>query len=270
VIAGFGINGRNVARVLRAVKVAHVVLDQAPDKVAACGAQGSAAILGNAAQPEILERAGVTRARVLVVAISDPLATRHVVRLARGLNAALHIVVRTRFVAEVDGFYDVGANVVIPEEFETSIEIFTAVLRQFHVPHNIVDAQVALLRRERYSVMRGQKLSGAVIEQLDDILAQGTTETARVLQHSPAIGRTLAEAGLAPDGAGARCVAVVRGGKAITDIDAAFVVHAGDTLVLLGANREIDEALERLAPPAPLAARGRRGWPGEDPHKEAP
>ena len=265
VIAGFGLNGRNVARVLRAVRIPHVVIDQAPDKIAACGAQGSAALLGNAAQPEILERVGIAHARVLVVALSDPTATRHVTRLARQHQPGIHIVVRTRYVAEVDSFYDVGANVVIPEEFETSIEIFTTVLRQFHVPVNIIDAQIALLRRERYSVLRGQKLPGSVVEQLDEILAAGTTETARVLQHSPAVGRTLAALDLDPAGNGCRVVAVVRGGTAITALDAEFAVHAGDTLVLTGAHREIDDALERLAPREVAATPGRRGWPGEEP-----
>jgi CPA2 family monovalent cation:H+ antiporter-2 len=262
VIAGFGLNGRNVARVLRAVRIPHVVLDQAPDKIAACGAQGSPALLGNAAQPEILERAGIAHARAFVVALSDPTSTRHATRLARQMHPGLFIVVRTRYVDEVDHFYDMGANVVIPEEFETSIEIFTVVLRQFHVPVNIVDAQVRLVRRERYSVLRGQKLPGSVVEQLDEILAQGTTETARILQHSPGVGRSLAELRLDPGGAGCRAVAVVRGGRAITALDADYKLQAGDTLVLLGAHREIDEALERLEPPA---GRGTRGWPGEDP-----
>ena len=268
VIAGFGLNGRNVARVLRAVRIPHLVVDQAPDKIAASGAQGSATLLGNAAQPEILERAGLAHARALVVALSDPVSTRHVSRLARQLNPGVHIVVRTRYVHEVDALYEVGANVVIPEEFETSIEIFTAVLRQFHVPTNIVDAQITLLRRERYSVLRGQKLSGSVVEQLDDILAQGTTETARIMQHSPAVGRALAALELDPAGPGCRAVAVVRGGRAITEIDRAFVVLPGDTLVLTGAHIEIDAALERLAPPEIVAARGARGWPGEDPQAE--
>ena len=265
IIAGFGLNGRNVARVLRAVKIPHVVIDQAPDKIAACGAQGSPALLGNAAQPEILERVGIRHARALVVALSDPISTRHTTRLARQLQPAVHIVVRTRYVREVDSFYDVGANVVIPEEFETSIEIFTTVLRQFHVPVNIIDAQITLLRRERYSVLRGQKLSGAVVEQLDEILAQGTTETARVLQHAPAAGRTLAELGLDPASGACRAVAVVRTGRAITALDAAFAVQAGDTLVLTGAHREIDEALERLAPRPVAASTGSRAWPGEEP-----
>lgn len=250
VIAGFGLNGRNVARVLRAVRIPHVVVDQAPDKIAACGVEGSPALLGNAAQVEILRRAGIERARALVVALSDRLATRHATRLARQMSRGLFILVRTRYVHEVDGFYAAGANLVIPEEFETSIEIFTAVLRQFHVPNNIVEAQVGLLRRERYSILRGQKLPGSVLDQLQVLLAEGTTETALVLQHSPAVGRTLADLVLDAASEGCRAIAVVRGGRAITDAGGDFRLEVGDTLVLMGAHVQIDEALERLTPAA--------------------
>ena len=263
IIAGFGLNGSNLAQVLRTVHIPHLVVDQAPEKVAAAGAQGSPSLLGNAAQPEILERAGITTARALVVALSDPVPTRHATRLARQLHPGVYIVVRTRSVREVDSFYDVGADIVIPEEFETSIEIFSTVLRQFHIPANIIQAQITLLRRERYSVLRGHKLSGEIIEQLDEILAQGTTETARILQQSPAVGRSLAELALDPAGSGCRVVAVVRDGEAMTTFDATLRVAIGDTLVLTGAHREIDAALERLAPP-PLMARVHRSWPGED------
>jgi CPA2 family monovalent cation:H+ antiporter-2 len=249
IIAGFGLNGRNVARVLRAVRVPHLVLDLAPETLALCTAEGSRALLGDATRPEILRQAGIARARVLVLALSDPIATRHVCRLARQLNRHVFVVVRTRYVAEIDELYQAGANVVIPEEFETSIEIFIAVLREFHVPHNIVQAQVELLRRERYSLLRGRKLPGAVVEQLDTILAEGTTETVLLLQHSPAVGRTLEEAGLVAQ-RGCAVAAVVRGGSALTAFDGEFRLRVGDTLVLTGDHAGIDRAMDQLAPPA--------------------
>ena len=135
-----------------------------------------------------------------------------------------------------------------------------------HLTRRFGDSHLRLLPLHEDNVVRGQRLPGSVVEQLDEILAQGTTEAARVLQHSQAIGRTLGELDLDPSGTHARAVAVVRGGRAVTTLDASFRIEGGDTLVLLGAHREIDAALERLAPPStPAATRGVRGWPGEDP-----
>jgi CPA2 family monovalent cation:H+ antiporter-2 len=245
VIGGYGLNGHNVARVLRATRVRHRVVDLDGRAVRDAAADGSPALAGDITLPEIQHQAGVTRARVLVLALSDPSATRQAVRIARSLSRTVFIVVRTRYVAEIDGLHAAGANQVIPEEFETSIEIFTAVLREFHLPTNLIQAQIALLRQERYSLLRGRKLPGDVVAQLDTLLAEGTTDTFMLMQHSPAVGRTLGDLGLAGE-AGPRAVAVVRGGTALTALEPGLVLRVGDTLVLTGTHAEMDRAFQRL------------------------
>ena len=48
---------------------------------------------------------------------------------------------------------------MIPEEFEASIEIFSRVLRDYHMPNNIIEQQIELIRLEGYSVLRGLSLN---------------------------------------------------------------------------------------------------------------
>jgi CPA2 family monovalent cation:H+ antiporter-2 len=256
VIAGFGLNGRNLARVLRSVRLPHVIVDLDPETLQSEPAKGSEVLLGDIAQPGIQQRAGVANARVLVLALSDPVATRHACRIARSLSPDVFIIVRTRYVTEIDELHRQGASQVIPEEFETSIEIFTATLQHFHVPTNVIQAQVQLLREERYSLLRGLKLPGSVIEQLDAILQEGTCDTFLLLQHSPAVGRTGAELGLLDD-RGARLVALVRGGHALTP-GADVPLTIGDILVLAGSHASMEEAFQMLSPnlPAGDMARG--------------
>jgi CPA2 family monovalent cation:H+ antiporter-2 len=249
VIAGFGLNGHNLARVLRSVRLPHVIVDLDPAGLRAAVEQGSRALVGDITNSLIQGQAGVPRARVLVLALSDPGATRHACQLARQHSRDVFILVRTRYVAEIDELHRLGANQVIPEEFETSIEIFTAVLRHFHVPMNVVQAQIQLLRRERYSLLRGLKLPGSVVEQLETILQQGTCDTFLLLQHSPAIGQTLTEAGLRGEG-GPEAVAVVRGGHALTHLDDELRLMVGDILVLTGAHAEMERVFQRLGPPS--------------------
>jgi CPA2 family monovalent cation:H+ antiporter-2 len=247
VIAGFGLNGRNLARVLRAVSIGHIVVDLDPEAILQCGVEGSPGMVGNVTQPEILKQLGVTRARVLVLALSDPFASRHATRMARYLAPHVFILVRTRSVDEIDALYEAGANLVIPEEFETSIEIFTSVLREYHVPGNVVDAQITILRQERYSILRGRKLPSAVIDQLDAILTQGTTEAVVVLHHSPAVGKVLWETGLL-DEEDVKLLAIVRGGKAMIDFDPQLEIRVGDTLVITGNHGALDTVMEGLVP----------------------
>ena len=247
VIAGFGLNGRNLARVMRAVHIAHVVVDMDSEAIAAAAADGSGGIVGNVTQPEIQKQVGITRARVLVLALSDPFASRHAARVARQLAPHVFTLVRTRSIEEIDALYEAGANLVIPEEFETSIEIFTAVLREYHVPTNVVDAQVMLLRQERYSLLRGRRLPQNVIEQLDAILTQGTTEAVVVLHHSPVVGQVLWETGLL-DEEHVKLIAIVRGGNVFKDIDPQLEIRIGDTLVITGDHGSIDRVMEKLVP----------------------
>jgi CPA2 family monovalent cation:H+ antiporter-2 len=247
IIGGFGLNGQNLARVLRAVHIPHIVVDLAADSIARCGHDGSPALVGNVTQPENLKHAGITRARVIVFALSDPFASRHAVRLARQLNSSVFILVRTHTIGEIDAIHEAGANLVIPEEFETSIEIFSAVLREYHVPMNVVDAQVTLLRQERYSLLRGLKLPKTVIEQLDAILTQGTTEAVVLLHHSPVVGMALWETQLL-EAPGITLVAIVRGGHAMTEFDPQIELRVGDTLVVTGDHASIDKVVERLQP----------------------
>lgn len=247
VIAGFGLNGRNLARVLRAVRLPHLVVDLNPVSARAAAADGTPALIGDIAQPAIQADAHVGEARVLVLALSDPGASRHACRLARQRSRSLFILARTRYVAEIDELYRAGASQVIPEEFETSIEIFTSVLREFHVPGNLVEAQVRLLRQERYGLLRGRKLPSSVVERLDELLAEGVTDTFLLLQHSPAVGRSLGDLGLER----VRVVALVRGGHVMAEPAPDVSLRVGDTVVLTGDHASMDRAAALLRPGAP-------------------
>ncbi len=154
IISGYGMNGKNLARVLRSTHVPYVVVDLNDALVREGREAGEPIFYGDVNNPEILDRVGVGRARMLVLAISDPMATRRAVAVARRANPRLVILVRTRYVADVDDLIALGANAVIPEEFETSVEIFSRVLREYHVPDHVVSQQEELIRSGTYRILR--------------------------------------------------------------------------------------------------------------------
>ncbi|MGH6693022.1 MAG: cation:proton antiporter, partial [Gammaproteobacteria bacterium] len=154
VIAGYGLNGRNLARALRAIRAPYLIVELNAHAVRAARAQGEPAFYGDATREEVLRALGVERARLLVAAISDPAATRRMVRVARGLNPALHIIARTRYVTEIPELTRLGADVVIPEEFETSIEIFAQVLDHYGVARNEIERLVDEIRASQYQALR--------------------------------------------------------------------------------------------------------------------
>ena len=151
----------------------------------------SPVVFGDAARVEILTAYGLADASMLVIAISDIIATRQIVRSARRANPDIYILVRTRTVGSIEELRKLGANEIIPEEFETSIQIFNRVLQRYHVPRNVIEVQERIIRDESYEFLRGGTPKTA--DKLDRIaeLLEGTlTQTYLVRSGSPAIGRS--------------------------------------------------------------------------------
>ena len=122
IIVGFGISGKHLAQVAKESGIPYTILEMNPETVSRYKNKEPISH-GDASQPVILEHLGVYTARVLAIIISDPAAVRAITLEARRMNPDLYIVARTRFITEVAPLRRLGANVVIAEEFETSIEV---------------------------------------------------------------------------------------------------------------------------------------------------
>jgi len=245
IIAGYGMNGRNLARTLRATHIPYVILEVNADTIRSARSEGEPIIYGDITRKDVLERAGIACAKVIVFAISDYAAARISVRLARQLNSTIFILVRTRYAAEVEQLYTIGADQVIPEEFETSVEIFSRVLNQYHVPSNVIANQINLIRLEGYKMLRGISLEQENIGRIAALFAGATVDNYQVQPDSAAAGRTLGELDLRK-ATGATVVAIARSGKAITNPNPDFKIEVDDILVLLGAHKELDMAVNLL------------------------
>ncbi len=259
IIAGYGLNGRNLAHVLKEAGIRYFIIELNPVTVREAGAAGELIIFGNVSSRTILGEAGVRKAKGIVFAISDPLTARLGVKAARALNPGLFIIVRTRYASEIDELLSLGADEVIPEEFETSIEIFTRVLERYHVPRNLVNAQVKVLRGECYGLLRGACAAvRPTAERIADLLAAGTAETYFIPRGAWTARKTLGELDLRGR-TGATVIAVVRGEESFPGPGADFEVREQDTLVLMANHRDIDRAFHYLTtgePDGPGAARG--------------
>jgi CPA2 family monovalent cation:H+ antiporter-2 len=245
VIIGYGINGRNLARVLRDTCLKYAILELNPDAVTSARRAGEPILFGDATRVEVLRRAGVSAAHVVVVAISDAPATRRIVAAVHQLTPNATLIVRTRYVAEIDALYRLGATEVIPEEFETSVEIFARVLRRLRIPRNVINTQIDIIRGERYGMLRGVSLPRQSMRDIEHLLAATLTETYLVEPDGAAAGRTIGDLGLRRQ-TGVTIIAAVRDGKTSTNPGADYRIEGGDTLVLLGNHADLDRAMEFL------------------------
>lgn len=245
IVVGFGAGGRLLARVLKEARIAYVVVEMNSETVKRSRREGEPIFYGDASRQEVLVHAGVERARVVVFAISDHSALRRAVRAARGLAPGVEIVVRTRRIDEIEDLRTLGAQEVVAEEFETAIEIFTHVLQRYHVPRNVVRAQIRLLRGEGYRMLRAPGRGAAVSAAVLDALEAGTTDIFRIEPGSPVAGRSLRDLDLRHE-TGATVLAVVRGETPHPNPVPDTVLETGDDLVLVGSHADIDRAFDLL------------------------
>ncbi|MBC7901298.1 MAG: cation:proton antiporter [Saprospiraceae bacterium] len=241
IIVGYGLNGRNLARVLRAVGVPYVILEVDAVVVRRAKDKGEKINFGDATRREVLAHAGIDNAWALVLAMSDPHAARRTVGQAHKLNEKLHIIVRTRYVSEITELYGLGANEVIPEEFETSIEIFSRVLHRYGISRNVIEGQIEKIRRQGYEMLRSPSLPPVKMDDTNVALDAASTETIKLENDSPVIGRNLGELDLRGQ-SGATVIAVLRDGQTKISPGANYRLAVGDTVVLLGTPAKLDRA----------------------------
>jgi len=176
------------------------------------------------------------------------MATRRAVAVARRANPRLVILVRTRYVADVDDLIALGANAVIPEEFETAVEIFSRVLREYHVPDHVIAQQDELIHSGTYRILQKHVPSkdDKILSELETFLRQKVIEVFYVSPDSPWAGRSLGDLP-AGDGAGIVLLAVLREDRAIVQPSPEEKIEAGDKLVLFGGHAPLAATLEELA-----------------------
>jgi len=251
IVAGYGLNGRNLTAALRSIHAPYLIVELNAQTVRKARSEGEPAFYGDATREEILRALGLERARLFVIAISDPSATRRMVRVARELNPKIYIIARTRYVIEIPELTRLGANVVIPEEFETSIEIFSRVLAHYNVPRDEIERLVSEIRASHYQALRpGARprltLSGAL-----GAMPQMHVERIVIGPNAPAVGQTIADTGLRSK-TGALILAVRRGESDLATPSPDFRLDAGDVLVVVGQPPQIKSAYRVLTGTEPV------------------
>ena len=245
VIVGYGVGGRTLAQVLLEAKIPFVVLDLDGERIRRALTEGVTILYGDCAQEQTLIRAGLRDARMIVLKISDYTVTEKTVRLSRKINPQVNIMVRTRRTDQVEELKNAGADQVIPEEFETSVEIFSRVLRDYHVPNNIIEQQVELIRLEGYSMFRGLALNTKSFKKFSAYLTATLTESYLVSEDSWALEKTIGDINI-PTRTGAVVVALVNKNKPYPNPDQKLIVQSGDIFILLGSHVQLDQSLKIL------------------------
>ncbi len=146
---------------------------------------------------------------------------------------------------EVEELLALGADEVIPEEFETSIEIFARVLNHYNAPRNIIDGYIEEIRKNQYEAFRTHDLPLKSFQELDALKGGIHTESYYVHEGSDVSGHTIRELNLRAN-TGATLIAVERDEKIHQNPSPDFVLREHDVVLLVGKKEQIGRAREYL------------------------
>jgi len=240
-IAGYGLTGRNVGSILRRFDIPHLYIELNAVNVRMGKRAGDFVVYGDITSADVLHELGVERACALVLAINDPAALVRSVSAARRSNPDLYILARTRYVAELESLRALGADDVIPDEFESSLQLGANLMRRFKHSEGRVLHVLAQMRREHYTSMVSVDAPTHGLS----VLEGGRLDYQAVPNDSPLLAASLAEIDLR-NRSGATVVGVIRQDRTIYSPPASFRLEQGDTLMLLGADDDVQRAAELL------------------------
>ncbi len=240
IVVGYGPAGRRLIQVLQKAEIPLLLVELNAHSVEEAEAANVPVLYGDAAQVHILEQAGVERARLLVVVINEVSAVKQIVEVAHFLNPTLHIVARARFLSQVKGMEEAGADVVVPEELGASLRISGHALDAYLVPPEkalawveaahggdaVIETNLRLVQHRRPEVL-----------EKDGVHLRAVT----VRQGALAASASLEDLDLTTT-SGLVLLCVHRNGKALDPPPADLRLQPGDRLVLGGSTEQFTAA----------------------------
>ena len=244
IVAGYGEAARRLVRVLGGSGIPYIITTLSPAGANEAEAEGLIVLRGDASHQRTLQLAGVERAKMLVIADDDPATARRIAAVARTTNPTMRILVRTRYIAEIESLMEAGVDRVIAEELESIVGLFADVLRDYRIAAEEIDAHEEAMRRGGYvALLRDPPEGEASVVECDlpeDCL---DTRTVTIRSGAPATTEPLGALGL-EDKYGITLRSLRRGDEVIGDLPDNFILQAGDEVVLHGASA----AFTRSAP----------------------
>jgi CPA2 family monovalent cation:H+ antiporter-2 len=242
ILCGFGRNGQYLARFLGQEGINYIALDLDPDRVREAAAGGESVVFGDAGRKEALVAAGLMRASVVIVTMSDTPLAEKVLHHVQALRPDLPVIVRTADERDMAKLAKAGAAEVVPETLEASLMLASHALVLVGVPINRVLKRIRQTRSQRYRLLRG--FYRGVSDREEDDSHQPRLHSIWLAPGAAAIGRTLAE--LAVESFGCEVSAIRRRGIRAIEPAPETRLEESDVIVVLGTPEAVAVAEQRF------------------------
>ena len=235
-VIGFGRGGQTVGRVLAQEGIPYFALDLDIARVQVARSAGEPVSFGDAKRREVLEAAGLGRAKMVVVTLNNMHETQHVLDNVLSMYPNMPVYVRATNDDYVKTFTDMGAEEAVSDTKETGLVLAGYAMLGNGASYRHVYQTMANIRHSRYAALEGLFVGS------DDEAGFGENgETVRhafpLAAEAYAVGKTV---GTLPMAAyGIKLLFVRRRTGRIENPDASFTLEGGDVLVVAGKKEEI-------------------------------
>jgi CPA2 family monovalent cation:H+ antiporter-2 len=222
---------KQVDGLMKAFDLVHIpslVIDTDADKVRSWHKKGRLAMYGNAKFASVLQHAYIEHAQVMILAIAYTPGLIAVMETAKRLNPNVYLVVRTNQVDEMEALYKMGADFVIPTEFETSIEMFSKALGRYLVTSDEIDKVVSQMRSQGYQALRTKENRKSTDLDIPDFEIHAIKVSNRNIHNQSLLDLNLRQV------SGVSILAIKRGAELISNPSAKELIQIGDIVYLLG------------------------------------
>jgi CPA2 family monovalent cation:H+ antiporter-2 len=240
IIVGFGFSGKTISKAAKAAGIPYLIIEMNPEIVQHEKAKGEKIQYGDATFGAVLEHAGIKNARVLVTGIADSSSTGKIVEKAKELNPNICVIVKVHDLQEMKRLNSMGADEIIPEEYETSVEIFVRLLEKYLVPRENIEKMVNDLRANGYRRLRKLVVEPGIDSgfSIKDGLPGIDIQVLKVGEGSSFQEKTLSELDFRRRH-GVTIISVRRGTDMFHTPAGDFLLHAKDACVLLGKTEDL-------------------------------
>lgn len=246
VICGYGRVGQHIARMLDKINYPYIGLDFDAELVQRASLAGDNVIYGDSGHPDILRKAGIKHAKVLLICMSDHRAAIKILSLVRQRYPELPILVRCRDKIELKQFKKLGATHIIAELFEASLTLSHNLLQLIHVPRAKIAEIIQDVRNTDYDLLQKIFVGSEIPDEPSE------TETGLYEQLSPivipkeafAVDRSLFELNLKE--MGVEVMSIRRGDEKHVKPHHHIKIKENDIVVIFGTLNNLELAERRL------------------------
>lgn len=221
----------NLSRMANRMKLPYISIVFDPAAVKQRQQKGEMVIYGDAMNEPILKKAHIETAEIVVISIGETITALGIIEKVRKMNKHAYIIVRSKYVSNIEDFYQAGADQVIPEEFETAIDLFELVLKKLLIPKGEIEAAISRIRDDNYGIFREKEDTNTIT--LTDMIPDVEIVALKASSYRLFPGNSLKDIHLRKE-FGLTVVAVKRSGRIYENPGAKFIFEPDDIVYILG------------------------------------